>query len=513
MTTAAGSYNYVEGYPSTITMDGMPDYEPFFVPDVVRTFAVDLHRHISNKNVNEVQKMYETFLHVYNDAPWPCVECISGTYVVDDGIFPLLYQHLWYRQYYAICSPTLYMRILSVDLLGFQLPNQWLWDIVDYFVSFFLSFHDYCSKMKSKTEDDIELLTNRFEAWSVTRVLAYLKVLMNKSSIIKILKREKQGFDSTSVLKVVGYFSMVGLLRVCCSLGRYKTGLKYLLPIDIPHQGFYTTVIGSYITTIHHYGFANLMLKRFEEAITPLNKILLYISKNKQLHSPNNEQILKKTEQMYAILAACISFCAKVKLLDENVNSQLMEKYAEMQQYDNADELLSYARSTFITPFAPSYDNQKFRKDVKLSGSEAYMRRSDSLRKAEKRAREEGERLRRKEREEYAKRRIALTHRARVAAMPEEKKMDLPFFRWSEHHKKLGNFLRTKTEPHIYYSFAKPLEEDPTLLEERKDLAFQEWKAARSGEQYVETHRLEHGPKTRKIPGGGDNEDYDDVRG
>lgn len=117
------------------------------------------------------------------------------------------------------------------------------------------------------------------------------------------------------------------------------------------------------------------------------------------------------------------------------------------------------------------------------------------------------------------------------------------------------NFFRTKAEPPIYYSLAKPFEEDSTLLEERKELAFQEWKAARReelsryqqqiGEQYVanvekelerwengrqkrngnndtlnlqetmdkelETHRLEHGPKTRKIPGGDNNEDEDDV--
>ncbi|KAI7728458.1 hypothetical protein M8C21_027043 [Ambrosia artemisiifolia] len=200
---------------------------------------------------------------------------------------------------------------------------------------------------------------------------------------------------------------------------------------------------------------------------------------------------------------------------------------------------------------------EKFRKeDMKLSGSEAYMRRSDSLKKAEQRAREESERLRLQEREQIAeKRRRDLTLRARVAAKAEEKKLELLFLRWSEHHKKLGNFLRTKAEPPIYYSFAKPLEEDSTELEQRKELAFQEWKTARReelsqyqqqiGEQFVanvekelerwqngrqkrnanndnlnlqetmdkelETHRLEHGPKTRKIPGGGDNEDDDDV--
>jgi len=123
-----------------------------------------------------------------------------------------------------------------------------------------------------------------------------------------------------------------------------------------------------------------------------------------------------------------------------------------------------------------------------------------------------------------------------------------------------GFSFRTKAEPHIYYSFAKPMdEEDTASVEQRKVQIFEEWKAARReelsqyqkqiAEQYVanvekelerwqnarkvrntnnnnndmmnlqetmdkelETHRLEHGPKTRKIPGGGgSNDDEDDV--
>ncbi|XP_057464672.1 uncharacterized protein LOC130754468 [Actinidia eriantha] len=200
---------------------------------------------------------------------------------------------------------------------------------------------------------------------------------------------------------------------------------------------------------------------------------------------------------------------------------------------------------------------EKFRKeDMHLSGTEAYMRRSNSLQRAEQRAREESERLRQQEREQIAeKRRRDLTLRARVAAKAEEKKLELLFLRWSEHHRKLGNFLRTKAEPAIYYSFTKPMDDDAALVEQQKEQTFQAWKAARReelseyqkqiGEQYLanvekelerwqnarkarkpnndmlnlqetmdqelETHRLEHGPKTRKIPGGGNNEDEDDV--
>ncbi|EOX97405.1 protein interaction regulator family protein isoform 4 [Theobroma cacao] len=198
---------------------------------------------------------------------------------------------------------------------------------------------------------------------------------------------------------------------------------------------------------------------------------------------------------------------------------------------------------------------ERFRKeDVQLSGSEAYMRRSNSLQRAEQRAREESEKLRQQEREQIAeKRRRDLTLRARVAAKAEEKKLELLFLQWSEHRKKLSNFIRTKTEPPIYYLPTKPLDEDATIHDQRKEQEFLEWKTARReelseyqkqiGEQYVanvekelerwqnarkarkanndmnlqetmdkelDTHRLEHGPKKRKIPGG-NNEDEEDV--
>ncbi|XP_017642890.1 uncharacterized protein LOC108483810 [Gossypium arboreum] len=199
---------------------------------------------------------------------------------------------------------------------------------------------------------------------------------------------------------------------------------------------------------------------------------------------------------------------------------------------------------------------ERFRKeDKQLSGTEAYMRRSNSLQRAEQRAREESEKLRQQEREQIAeKRRRDLTLRARVAAKAEEKKLELLFLQWSEHHKKLSNFIRTKTEPPIYYLPTKPLHEDAAIYEQQKEQEYLEWKTARReelseyqkqiGEEYVgnvekelerwqnarkarkvnndmnlqetmdkelDSHRLEHGPKKRKIPGGNNNEDEEDV--
>lgn len=126
---------------------------------------------------------------------------------------------------------------------------------------------------------------------------------------------------------------------------------------------------------------------------------------------------------------------------------------------------------------------EKFRQeDKQLSGSDAFLRRSDSLKRAEQRAQEESEKLRQQERELLAeKRRRDLILRARLAAKAEEKQLELLFIQWMEHHSKLSKFLRTKSEPHIFYMSAKPAAELEKIIEDQqKD--FEEWKSTRREE-------------------------------
>lgn len=68
---------------------------------------------------------------------------------------------------------------------------------------------------------------------------------------------------------------------------------------------------------------------------------------------------------MYALLAICLSLCPQTKLVEENVNTQLKEKYNDkmlkMQRYDDEayavyDELFTYACPKFITPSAPALE-------------------------------------------------------------------------------------------------------------------------------------------------------------
>ncbi|KAL8516198.1 hypothetical protein ACS0TY_014758 [Phlomoides rotata] len=307
--------------------------------------------HIREENVYEIHQMYETSFQsisdrFFKDTSWPSVDAVAP-YVDNDHVFCLLYREMWFRHWYARHSPTLKQRIDSWDnycnffqvvlhrVVNMQLPNQWLWDMVDEFVYQFQSFCQYPAKMKSKTEHEIALLRQFHKVWNVYDVLNYLQALVEKSVIIQILENEKEGLEQftatygydysggINVLKVLGYFSMIGLLRVHCLLGDYHNGLKCLLPIDISQQGVYTSVIGSHITTIYHYGFANLMRRRYTEAIREFNKILLYIFKTKQYHQKAPQyELFSYDDEAYTLY----------------------------------DELFSYACPKFITPSAPSYE-------------------------------------------------------------------------------------------------------------------------------------------------------------
>uniref|UniRef100_A0A3N7G174 Pinin/SDK/MemA protein domain-containing protein n=1 Tax=Populus trichocarpa TaxID=3694 RepID=A0A3N7G174_POPTR len=117
---------------------------------------------------------------------------------------------------------------------------------------------------------------------------------------------------------------------------------------------------------------------------------------------------------------------------------------------------------------------EKFRKeDMKISGMEAFIQRSNALQRAEQKAHEERERLRQQECEQIAEqRRRDLTLRARITVKAEEKKLELLFLRWNDHHKKLSNFIRTKAEPPIYYLPKQPLEKDATLLDQQREQHF-----------------------------------------
>ncbi|PNH07077.1 Eukaryotic translation initiation factor 3 subunit L [Tetrabaena socialis] len=283
------------------------DEEGFYqVPDIVKQWAHYFYRHIRRRNIPEIQSMYEiSFLKLsdryYKAAPWPEVQHIAE--VVDhDHVFCLLYKEMYFRHLYARCQPTLRDRCESWDnyceLFGLlltsnvnmQLPNVWLWDMVDEFLYQFQSFCQYRGKVQSMSPEEIDNL---------------------------------------------------------------KKCDKAIYPLNLHERSnlFTPRIPGVHITLFYYGGFSYLMQRRYLDAARCFNAVLLFIYRVKGAHrtSPHLEQMLKKNEQMYALLAVVCALCpAAVKSLDENVLMQFHidvdpESGREMVMVSDTQQVATYA--------------------------------------------------------------------------------------------------------------------------------------------------------------------------
>ncbi|KAK9832045.1 hypothetical protein WJX81_001814 [Elliptochloris bilobata] len=362
------------------------------VPDLIKQYVVYFYRHIRERNIREIFSMYEVSFatlseRFYKNTTWPPVEYIAEL-VDHDHVFCLLYKEMYFRHLYATVQPTLeqrcdswdnYCALFNVILssnINMQLPNGWLWDMVDEFVYQFQSWAQFRGKAAARGGDDLAALKQCERVWSVLSVLNYLRFLADKSGVAAELSApggmerfyETEGYEAGSnVLRMVGYFALVGLLRVHTLVGDYGGALEALAPIH-PFQRahlFTPKIAGCNIALYYYSGFCYLQLRRYMDAARAFNSVLTYIARVKQYHqrSAQYDQILKKNEQMHALVAITLALCpAAQRQLDENVFNTLRDKYGEkmgkMVRGSEAtyEELFSYACPKFVTCAPPNLD-------------------------------------------------------------------------------------------------------------------------------------------------------------
>ena len=147
------------------TGDPAMDRMEYSVPEPVKKFLQYFQEMIKEGNVYEVNNLYENSFpklseQFFKTSPWPEAEDIGG-YVADDPIFLNLYRELYFRHIYARVQggPTVEQRfesyynycklfnyILSADTpVDLELPNQWLWEIIDEFIYQFQAFAQFRS--------------------------------------------------------------------------------------------------------------------------------------------------------------------------------------------------------------------------------------------------------------------------------------------------------------------------------------------------------------------------------
>eukprot|EP01133_Synstelium_polycarpum_P005688 gene5688-6572_t len=290
-----------------------------------------------------------------------------------DKFFILLYKEIYFRYYYArVSQPNIHVCVESWQnyalifntLLDAQspgeveidLPNAWVWDIVDEFV---YQYHTF-AKAKLKRAD-IEFLAENPDIWDTTSVIQYLYLLIRKSQIFNNptsgTESSVDDFCSHPVYKMLGYYSIISLVRVQCLLGDYTLALKTLELIDMGKRAMYTFVTACHITLYYYLGYAYLMSRRYNEANKALNTILISVSSKSRIQNFQSDHNEKKIDKMYALLAICQAL--NPSKLDENVNTQLKEKFGEkllrLQKGEISvyEELFTFASPRCIGPVSP----------------------------------------------------------------------------------------------------------------------------------------------------------------
>ncbi|KAL5532341.1 hypothetical protein ACEPAF_5911 [Sanghuangporus sanghuang] len=377
------------------------------IPDSVKRFIVHFHQAVVNNNLEQISIAYEsgwnklTEKH-YAKTEWPEAEVIAPL-VNDDPIFLILYRELYYRHVYSRLQPDIDDRFHSYEnsceLFNYllnsdgpvphELPDQWLWDILDEFIYQFQSFSVWRSKVKSKSEEELVLLADGSQVWSCYSVLNVLYSLIQKSKINEYIVATREGKSEEEINEIVGeygqrplyrmlgYFSIICLLRVHVLLGDFTLALKVMENVELSQKAPLTRVTACHVSTYYHVGFCYLALRRYPDAIRIFVSILNFIMRMRRYHtrSYQYDQINKTADRMYALFAICHALSPS--RLDDNILSTAKERFGEqMAKMANIgtnagsekgmvnedalrafEELYIYACPKFITANPPPYDD------------------------------------------------------------------------------------------------------------------------------------------------------------
>jgi translation initiation factor 3 subunit L len=119
---------------------------------------------------------------------------------------------------------------------------------------------------------------------------------------------------------MLGYFSIIGLLRVHCLLGDYTLALKMMDNIELNKKALFSRVIPCHVTTYYYVGFSYLMMRRYADAIRAFSTVLTFIQRTKQYHTRSYQfdQVRVTFQErklgVFLVLANCIATdCQKVR--------------------------------------------------------------------------------------------------------------------------------------------------------------------------------------------------------
>ncbi len=255
--------------------------------------------------------------------------------------------------------------------------HYWAWDVIDEFIYQFNSFSSYrlrIARQARDNEEERQILRENPNTWGCYSVLNVLYSLIQRSQIseqLAAMKRNEEPaavageYGSKTLYRMLGYFSITGLLRVHCLLGDFSLALKTLDDIELNKKAMFARVMAAHFTTYYYVGFSYMMMHRYADAIRMFSHILVYVSRTKNFQkNAQYDSITKKNDQMYALIAICVAF--HPTRLDDTIHTALREKYGDQllklqrggpESLPIFEELFRAACPKFISPVPPDFDN------------------------------------------------------------------------------------------------------------------------------------------------------------
>ncbi|VIO94644.1 conserved hypothetical protein,hypothetical protein [Brugia malayi] len=394
------------------------------VPDDVAQYLIYFKRMIDEENVVEIHNLYE---HGFPDLTeryfqqrlWPNEEAVENIVGSDSRIFIILYKELYFRHVYTRMQrgpslahrfdsyqnyQELFCEVLTPEKqpLSLQLPNVWLWDIIDEFVYQFQAFCLYKAnpgKRSPEEYEDLLSIEQNQSAWNIYPVLNILYSLLAKSQIDEQLLAIREGrnpddvaddFGRSALYFKLGYFSLIGLLRTHVLLGDYHQALKTVENLELDPKGLYNTVPSCLVTFHYFVGFSHMMMRNYGEATKIFVNCLLYIQRTKSVQQQNQQQkknfqydvIGKTNEQLYHLLAICLTL--QPQRIDDSIQSQLYERTGERMNHmsnGNIDEFrLAFQQGCpkFLSPTTVVYEGPNQAKEPLLRQCNAFLEEIES---------------------------------------------------------------------------------------------------------------------------------------
>lgn len=369
------------------------------IADAVDHFLGQLLNSLEKRDIKATHHLYEDTFNKLTDkyfknSRWPSPGAVEDQ-ISDHTLFIILYKELYYRHIYSNFPVTYeerkaswenYCRLLDLFIdnlaeeqdLDAALPAQWLWDILDEFIYHYQTYCAFRNKVTKKGEKDVEKFRENPEVFETTKVLTYLHQVIRTSRIEEYLassvsekaEHEEEGRAGAyryEMVRLLGYFSVMQLLRMHSLLGDYHMAMKSIECIDFKSEvPLFFRIPACHITLYYYMGFGYMMLRRYVDAIRTFSDILVFLQKTSGVNEISYQymQLIKKQDQMYALMLLCLALSPRQ--LDELLEKHIRDKYAEKQMKLHRgdihekilcfEELFSYACPKFISCAPPNFE-------------------------------------------------------------------------------------------------------------------------------------------------------------